>query len=295
MAQPTFRVKIPLNPTQASSPTAVSMGTAGLLLNGVSLYSADDGNSYNSSGIWKRNAYFFEAYSFDSSPGHASVGTGSTGTVVDGLYHHHTLPILYGNASVTTSHSPLLGFALDGYPIYGPYGYTTATDATSAIKKLTTSYAAWSYSATSGARTVWPSVSTSVVKTGANIGPSLTTTYKLNTLSSTYTPLTSGAFLYDYVYTASSGDLDAYNMRFQVTPEYPAGIRCYIFTGTGTGATITDYPYLFGPGNFYGTVASTSTYVTVSETTTTYFLYSSAVNLKPFFLFGFSSFILSIF
>ena len=185
------------------------MGTAGLLLNGVSLYNANDGQTYKNSGVWSRNAYFFEAYSFDTAIGHASVGTG---TVVNGLYHHHALPVLYGNASVTTSHSPLLGFAFDGYPIYGPYGYTTATDSTTAIKKLTTSYAAYDYATnTAGARTKWPSVSTSTTKTGSNIGPSVTDTYQLNTLSSTKTAMQSGAFLYDWVYTASSGDLNAFN------------------------------------------------------------------------------------
>jgi hypothetical protein len=277
-------VKIPRNPVATTTTkTPFPLGTAGILLNGVSVYNANDGNTYNSSGVWYRNAHFFESYSFDSCLGHASAGTG---TVVDGLYHHHTLPTCFSTASTTTTHSPLLGFALDGFPIYGPYGYTTATDSTSAIKKLVTSYATYDYATNkAGARTCWPDAASGATGacsgtalTGNNIGPSITTTYKLNTLSSTMTAMASGAFLHDWVYTAGSGDLDAYNGRFQKTPEYPNGIYCYIFTGS----SLSDYPYIFGPGNYYGVVSSTSTYVTVSETTTTYFLYSSvSLNAKP--------------
>ena len=151
VAQPTFRMKIPRNPVAASSPTAVPMGTFGILLNGVSLYNADDGNTYNNSGVWHRNAYFFEAYSFDSCVGHASVGTG---TVVDGLYHHHSRPTCFSTSDSSSSHSPLLGYAFDGFPIYGPYGYTNASDTTSAIKLLTPCYSTYDYTTnTAGART----------------------------------------------------------------------------------------------------------------------------------------------
>ena len=272
-------MKIPRNPVAATTTkTAIPMGTAGILLNGVSLYNANDGNTYNNSGVWYRNAYFFEAYSFDSCIGHASAGTG---TVQDGLYHHHALPTCFSTASATTTHSPLLGFAFDGFPIYGPYGYTTAMDSTSAIKKLVTSYAAYNYATSkSNARTCWPDAASGATGdcsgtalTGNNVGPKTTDTYQLNTLSSTRTAMASGAFLHDWVYTASSGDLDAFNGRTQKTPEYPNGIYCYIFTGT----SLSNYPYVFGPGNYYGVVSSTSTYVTVSETTTTYFQYSSAL------------------
>jgi hypothetical protein len=253
-------VKIPLNPTAATTrTTSIPLGTVGILLNGVSLYNANDGNSYNSAGVWYRNAAFFEGYSFDSCMGHASAG---------GLYHHHVLPVCLSvngtAANTTTAHSPLLGFAFDGFPIYGPYGYSSANTTTSGIKKLTSSYVATTY--TSGIRNKFANGTT--ISSSANYGPSTSTTYQLNTLNSTKTALTSGAYLLDYSYTSGAGDLNAFNGRFQKTPEYPNGIFCYIFTDS--------YPYLFGPGNFYGTPASTSTSVTVSESTTTYFTYSSS-------------------
>ena len=55
----------------------------------------------------------------------------------------------WGNVSGFTSgyvnsddHSKLIGWAADGYPIYGPYGYLNAGDATSPITRMTSSYVA---------------------------------------------------------------------------------------------------------------------------------------------------------
>jgi hypothetical protein len=41
------------------------MGHIGLWINGVSIYNADDGYSYNNQGVWNRNAYMYEGVSFD--------------------------------------------------------------------------------------------------------------------------------------------------------------------------------------------------------------------------------------
>lgn len=257
----TFVIKLPRNPVVATTTTAIPLGTSGIWLNGVSIYNANDGKSYNNDGYWYRNAYFFEGYSFDNCSGHASAGSG---TVKDGLYHHHTAPNCFYTDS-SSSHSPLLGYALDGFPIYGKYGYTTATNSGSAIKELKSCYSAASYSSTSGARTKKGDGTTAT-----STGPSLTDTVALNTLTPTVmTAYSSGAFLNDYVFASSgSCDLDSHNGRFQVTPEYPNGIYCYIATSS--------YPYIFGPGNFYGQVASTDTLNTISESTTTYFSYDSS-------------------
>ena len=105
--------------------------------------------------------------------------------------------------------------------------------------------------------------------TATSAGPSLTDTVALNTLTpSVLTAYSSGAFFYDYVFASSAScDLDTHNGRFQKNPECPNGIYCYI--------TTSSYPYIFGPGNFYGQVASTATLNTISESTTTYFSYSS--------------------
>ena len=45
----TFVIKLPRNPVVATTPTAIPLGNAGIWLNGVSIYMANDGNSYNNS------------------------------------------------------------------------------------------------------------------------------------------------------------------------------------------------------------------------------------------------------
>jgi len=92
----------------------------------------------------------------------------------------------------STSHSPIIGWAYDGNPIYGRYGYTNPLDSTSAITNLCPS-------------TNW-------TKTRSE-GPS-TTTYPV------------GTFIEDHV-RSSSSKLDEYNGRFCVTPEFPEGTYAY--------------------------------------------------------------------
>ena len=140
-------------------------------------------------------------------------------------------------------HSPLIGFALDGYPIYGPYGYSSANDSTSSIKLLTPSWYVRSITA----------------RTQLYYGPTINTTYPL------------GSYIEDYAYTAGYGDLDYYNGRYCVTPEYPSGTFAY-FVAVDSSLVPT-YPYIIGP-YYYGTPQTTQT-GTVLVTTTTYYSYSS--------------------
>jgi hypothetical protein len=121
-------------------------------------------------------------------------------TQPDGAYHYHGLPTTYlTQLGASSSRMTLVGWALDGFPIYAHYGYGTATDATSAIRKVTPS---WQLKATPDASRP----STSIF------------------------PL--GTFTQDYQYVAGSGDLDQCNGRFGVTPEFPQGIYHYYITDT---------------------------------------------------------------
>ena len=119
-----------------------------------------------------------------------------------------------GNVPATLTHSPILGYAYDGNPIYGPYGYSNATNSSSSISRMISSYGL------------------NNVRTG---GPSL----------STY-PL--GSFIEDYTYNHRSGDLDENNGRFCVTPEYPEGTYAYFLTITAGNVPV--YPYFIG-SNYY--------------------------------------------
>jgi len=152
---PTNRAAIHRIPRTPSIPTTKSKaaGVGGVWLNGVYLWENGDAQSYSTSsatvsfngdGIWNRLAGAAEAFNFDSGNGHQPSS---------GAYHTHINPIAlryqlgdnvtYNSSTKTyseatpTKHSPLLGWALDGLPIYGPYGYSTATDATSAIRRMT--------------------------------------------------------------------------------------------------------------------------------------------------------------
>ena len=113
-----------------------------------------------------------------------------------------------------SAHSPLLGYAYDGNPIYGAYGYTDSLDATSSVTQMTTSYS---------------------LKSSRTNGPS-TTTYVL------------GTFFEDYEYTHKRGTLDHNNGRFCLTPEYPDGVYAYFVTVDGTTPV---FPYILGE-NYYG-------------------------------------------
>ena len=117
------------------------------------------------------------------------------------------------------THSPILGWAYDGNPIYGPYGYSNPVDATSGIVRQTSSY---------------------VLKTTPDANRPSTTTYPL------------GAFVNDYQFTQGNGSLDFNNGRFCKTPEYPEGRYCYFLTVDGNGAGV--YPYILGR-SFYSVPA----------------------------------------
>ena len=60
-----------------------------------------------------------------------------------------------------------------------------------------------------------------------------------------------GFFVEDYQFT-NSGDLDQYNGRFCITPEFPNGTYAYFCTQDLTNTSV--YPYFVGPKGFYGSI-----------------------------------------
>jgi hypothetical protein len=130
----------------------------------------------------------------------------------------------------STQHSPLIGFAYDGFPIYGAYGFRNM-DGTGGVVRIKSGYQLRSITT----RTTSP--------TGASVsaGPAVSTTYPL------------GYFREDYEFVGGSGlpdVLDEHNGRFCVTPEYPNGMYCYFATVDQNWNSA--YPYIVGP-TFYGT------------------------------------------
>ena len=122
------------------------------------------------------------------------------------------------NVANQDTHSPILGYAYDGNPIYGPYGYSNPVDSNSSITRLSSGYRL------NGSRPNGPD----------------TGIYPL------------GTFIDDYrwVPSVNSGktELDANNGRFCVTPDYPEGTYAYFITVDSNELPV--FPYILGV-NYY--------------------------------------------
>lgn len=113
--------EIPRNPTAAASPTQIELSSYdGIMLNGVVIdllaagcFGVGDGRI----GCNDLSA----PYRYDPMSPLANFGTDqhNAHTQPDGRYHYHGDPLaLYGDG---TAVSGVVGFAADGFPIYGPY------------------------------------------------------------------------------------------------------------------------------------------------------------------------------
>ncbi|MBK7966232.1 MAG: YHYH protein [Bacteroidetes bacterium] len=260
--------KISRNPIQNTGTlTATTAGNVGVFINGIALFDYRDGVSWRNStsslaggplggagdGVWNRDAIVAEKGGFDCSKGHPAMGN----------YHHHQNPSafkldqtiisticnLYNADGLyvidDTKHSPLLGFAYDGFPIYGAYGYYN-TNGTGGISRMKSNFRLRNISVRN------------TYYTGASVtaGPNVSITYPL------------GYFREDYEFVASADPncLDIHNGRFCVTPEYPAGVYAYFCTVDSNWNSA--YPYVIGP-TFYGTKTTTKV-TSITESVTVY-------------------------
>ncbi len=232
------------------------LGHIGVWRNGVSIFNAKDGMSYNNQGIWNRDAYIFEGPSFDACLGHPAP---------NGEYHHHVSPnCLYAHTD-DEHHSDLIGFAFDGYPVYGAFAYTNP-DGTGGLSRMRSSYQLRGITE----RTTRPDGSALQVN---QYGPAIGGQYPL------------GAFLEDYAFVSGSGDLDEHNGRTCVTPEYPEGTYAYFVTLTES--LLPAYPYVIGP-TYRGTVSAGNTgpqsgHFTIPGNATTYPNHTGVVAADPAF------------
>jgi hypothetical protein len=237
-----FVYKITRNPQKNTGTlTAIGLGHTGVWTNGVSIFNADDAQTYNNEGVWHRNAYYWEGSGFDNCLGHPAPG---------GEYHHHVNPTCLYNDKDSMHHSPIIGYSFDGFPVYGAYAYTN-TNGTGAIKRMRSSYQLRNITT----RTTLPDGSTASYP-----GPAIGGMYPL------------GCFIQDYVYVPGAGDLDDHNGRFCVTPEYPSGTYAYFITLDEILKPA--FPYTMC-GTYYGVVPAGNTgpnggHNTISETTTVY-------------------------
>ena len=106
------------------------------------------------------------------------------------------------------NHSHIIGWAYDGNPIYGAYGYTNPQDVNSQPKSLVSGYV----------------LDSSYIDRPSNFSP--------------------GFFVEDYKYT-ENGDLDSNNGRFCKTPEFPLGTYAY-FSPINSISLQSQFPYYIG-------------------------------------------------
>jgi len=106
-------LQIPTDPQPAAEACETGLGITGLWLSGVSIFNWGDGFAYDDAGEWLNIAGAQEVYDLDICAGHAAAGE----------YHHHSyskcLAAELGDEG--DGHSPIYGFAADGYPIHGPW------------------------------------------------------------------------------------------------------------------------------------------------------------------------------
>lgn len=95
-----YTFRIPINPTEASNHSATSLGAMGVSLNGVPFYNQYAGPN--------NQPLTDEIDSFDQYEGHPQQ---------QGAYHYHLEPVYLTSQQGSDA---LLGFLLDGFPVYGP-------------------------------------------------------------------------------------------------------------------------------------------------------------------------------
>jgi hypothetical protein len=115
-------VQINACPTKAATTTSTNMGPIGFMLSGEAIFNAYEGNGAATPALSDNVSYSFT----DSS------GTAQTASFIDSCsqhptplsggytWHHHGIPTcLVAQIDGTSGPSHLIGFALDGFPIYG--------------------------------------------------------------------------------------------------------------------------------------------------------------------------------
>ncbi len=318
-------IRFPRTPSIPGSKTLTGMGAIGYLVDGVSIYNTSDGFSYSNTnskdgtpngtigagdGIWNRDAYPNEGGSFDAALNHPQPS---------GDYHAHADPMgvryllgdnvnfdsatkAYSENTNATSwkHSPIIGWALDGIPVYGPYGYSNPTNPASGVRRMISGYVLrdGAYGTTNlglTGRTSLPLWAQAAQGRGAlatnQYGPA--TNYTSGTGPATLT-YTLGHYAEDYDYLGDLGftqgatntvgsytaafDLNKYNARYCVTPEFTNGTWAYFVTIQSNGASW--YPYNVGRWYYGSPTGGNSTVAVMNADTPLTQYYKGATNLQ---------------
>ena len=256
--------RIPRATTASAAKALTGLGAIGVFVDGVIMFDSRDAFSVSAAsgteanpglGIWNRDAFVNEGVTFDPANAHQP---GS------GQYHYHAnaiaLRALFGDHVVfdaatktyredlngpAPAHSPILGWVRDGFPVYGPYGYSVSNQAASGVRRMISGFVPRDLNLGSVSnRTTIPvwagrAQNRSTALAANQYGPAVSSTRPF------------GRYLEDNDYLGDLGlaqgvdfDLDEYNGRFCVTPEFPDGTYAYFTAISGTGAPA--FPYNIG-------------------------------------------------
>jgi hypothetical protein len=268
-----FILALPRHPRPETSSRFQRLGEIGMAVDGVRLFDANDAFSYSHANgrdadpragigqgdhIWNRDAYVNEARTFDAALAHQQNW---------GRYHYHAEPLAlryllgdhvdfdpatrtyHESAAVPARHSPIIGWMQDGYPLYGPIGFSDPTNPASGLRRMVSGFVL--RAGKSGAdnlaqtgRHTWPAWAARETRRSAQLktsetGPEVSASYPL------------GHYIEDYAYLGDCGkslggdfDLDELNGRWCVTPEFPQGTYAYFTTIDAEGKPV--YPYTMG-------------------------------------------------
>ena len=225
-------------------------------------------------GIWNRDAGTNELGSFDyalnhpqpSGQYHAHINPLGVRYVLGDNVNYDSSTKIYSENTNTTifKHSPIIGWMNDGLPLYGPYGYSDPTNSASGVRRMISgyvlrdgSYGTANLNNSSVGRTKLPTWALANPATNIQAGQAgPLTTYSTGSGNSLIS-YTLGHYAEDYEYLGDLGfmqgvtstvsndtafyDLNKYNARYCVTPEYPNGTWAYFSTikADGSGA----FPY----------------------------------------------------
>ena len=306
-------MRIPRFPTIPANRSGFPPGIIGLMVDGTEIFSSSDTFSWDNAGngtgngndtgpgaqgggmgdgIWNHDAYVTESNTFDKSNAHAA----------GDQLHYHASPagiryllgdnvtydpdgniytgILDTDPAFNDRHSPIIGWLLDGFPLYGPYGYDdpnpSSTSAT--VRRMVSGFvprdgARGTYNLTSNGRDRLPDWAAGI----QGIGPNLS----INQQGPDTASVDLGYFMEDNAYLGdlinpSDGqvyeqgvdfDLNAQNARWGRTPEFPDGVWAYFTSLNSNG----DPSFPYNVVQQYQGSPSGGSIANIAETVTVYF------------------------
>ena len=189
IAAQSYTYRVPVKPQLAAQFTPLRMHPFGVALNGVVF---DPGAAE----WWQMDPR--SGWTLDPISGPQKLGLDRHNAHVQptGAYHYHGLPTgLVEKLTGGQEKVVQVGWAADGFPIYGPWGFSDAKSAGSAVKRLKSSYRLREGTRASGPGGAFD-----------------------------------GSYVEDFQFVSGAGDLDEANGRFGVTPEFPQGTYHYVLT-----------------------------------------------------------------